>query len=90
MLRNCSLAPIATFAFAATRFQSPVASALTIGGWTATRGGDSGILAGDDFAAMRNDLSAYFLRYACRINHTHVHVSQLDRRTGDQPRIWWR
>ena len=37
------------------------APGITVGGWTATRGGDSGILAGADFAALRNDLSAYFV-----------------------------
>lgn len=34
---------------------------ITVGGWTAARGGDSAVLAGADFETLRNDLSGYFV-----------------------------
>ena len=60
MTRTWSLALVCLVANVLISLQPGPALGITIGGWTAARGGDSGILAGGDFAATRNDLAAYF------------------------------
>lgn len=59
MLRLPTFAFVAALIATCTLATRPTC-ALTIGGWTAARGGDSGILAGDDYAALRKDVAAYF------------------------------
>ena len=36
------------------------ANGITVGGWNFSRGSDAAILAGGDFAGIRNDLATFF------------------------------